>query len=116
MTDEITQPILDEVRSRLLAVTSEHANSMSYYRRRCDDELRDGSGGSDWFFEVAPDGTVTRQMEVYDDGSVLQYHADHLGDALGFLTDQPIDHAEVRLFAISRAEFQDSWRRKPLNS
>jgi hypothetical protein len=106
----------EELRSHLLAVSADQAASMAYYKRRWDEDRGDDYaawGCSDWFFEAAPDGTVTRHMENYDDGTVLQYHANHIEDVFGFLTDQPLDHAEYRPFAISRDEFEAAWASHP---
>ena len=106
----------EELRGTLLQVASDNAASMAFYKRRWDEDRGDDHaawGCSDWFFEVAPDGTVTRQMETYDDGTVLQYHANHIEDTFGFLTDQPLDHSEYRPFAISRDEFEAAWTAHP---
>lgn len=106
----------EELRCRLLAIAADYAASMAYYKRRWNENRGDECaewGCSDWFFEAAPDGTVTRHMEAYDDGTVLQYHANHIEDAFGFLADQPLDHVEFRPFAISREEFESAWASHP---
>ena len=64
-------------------------------------------GNSDWYFEVEPEQTVVRQMEVYDGGSVLQYAQQHLDDdGSGMLTDKAFDPAGFPCVEISRAEFE----------
>lgn len=42
-------------------------------------------GCSWWYFEFGPDGTITRQVEVYDGGVRLRYGPDHLEDTFGRL-------------------------------
>ena len=105
--DRRFEHIRDELREHLLHVVARNRDSMSYFKRRWEESC------SVFYFEVAPDGTATRQMEIYDQGTVLQYHADHLEDADGFLTDQPIYLSEFSEFAISREEFEAAWTSHP---
>ncbi len=110
----------EELRDFLQQVIASNSDSMHYYKRRWD-EIRDDEyaewGCSDWYFEVAPDGTVTRHMEVYDSGSVLQYHPHHIEDAFGFLSSAPINHSDFANFSLSRQEFETSWAsHTPTNS
>ena len=89
---------------------------MSYFKRRWDENRGDeysSWGASVYYFEIAPDGTATRQMEIYDNGIVLQYHANHLEDIFGFLTDSSIDLLEFSQFSISRQEFETAWASHP---
>jgi hypothetical protein len=89
---------------------------MIYFKRRWDESRGDeysAWGGAVYYLEVAPDGTATRQMEVYDSGTVLQYHADHVEDVFGFLTDQTVDLSEFYRFGISREEFESAWTSHP---
>lgn len=83
---------------------------MRYYQRAWADGE---SGPEEWYFEVAPDGTVTRQMELRTDGTAFKYHPDHLEDTPGFLTDQPIDHAEFAEYGISPETFERAWIAHP---
>jgi hypothetical protein len=108
--------IRDELRKHLLQVSTRNQNSMNYFKRRWDDSRADeyaAWGGAVYYFEVAPDGTATRQMEIYDSGTVLQYHADRIEDVFGFLTDQPIDRSDFFGFSISREEFETAWTSHP---
>ncbi|MEI9895843.1 MAG: hypothetical protein WDN28_18705 [Chthoniobacter sp.] len=85
---------------------------MLYYEGRWNENRGDefaSWGGSDWYFEVQPDGIVVRQMEVYDSGSVLQYDAEHLEDHYGMLADQPFDAETFPGSAITREEFEHAW-------
>ena len=114
--DERFRHLREELRDSLIQLTAANSNSMRHYKRRWDEDRGDeyaAWGCSDYYFEVAPDGTVTRHMEVYDNGSVLQYHAHHIEDAFGFLTDQPLDHSEYAPFSISRQEFETAWTSHP---
>jgi hypothetical protein len=91
-------------------------NLLTFYKRRWD-ECRSGEeaawGGCDYYFEVTPNGTVIRQMEIYDNGTILQFHANHIEDAFGFLTDLKVDLLEFSEFFISRDEFETAWSSHP---
>ncbi len=85
---------------------------MRYYKGRWDENRNDefaSWGASDWYFEVEPDKTVVRQMEVYDGGAVLQYDQRHLDDRFGMLTDQPLDAAGFPVVEIARDDFERAW-------
>jgi hypothetical protein len=85
---------------------------MRYYKGRWDEDRGDefaSWGMSDWYFEVAPDGTVVRQMEVYDGGVVLQYDQQHLDDRFGMLTDQLFDSEGTPVTPITQDAFELAW-------
>ena len=108
--------IFEKLRDDLLETVANNVGAMFYYKRHWDEDRADeyaAWGCSDWFFEAAPDGTVTRQMEVYDNGTVMQYHAHHIEDVFGGLSDQPVDHGEYNPFIISREEFESAWNARP---
>jgi hypothetical protein len=89
---------------------------LTFYKRRWDECRSDEHSawrGCVYYFEVAPDGTAMRQMEIYDNGTLLQYHADHIEDAFGFLTNLTIDLSEFSGFSISRDEFETAWSSHP---
>ena len=101
-----------KLRDYLIEITTKNHDSMHYFRRRWNETKLGESeewGFSYWYFEVAPDGTVTRQMEVYDNGTILRYHAHHIEDQYGSLAEKPIDHREFHPYSISRSEFEESW-------
>jgi hypothetical protein len=106
----------DALRDGSQQVSGSSQDLPTFYKRRWD-ECRSGElavwGGCVIYFEVAPDGTVMRQMEIYDNGTVLQYHANHLEDAFGFLTDLTIDLLEFSGFSISRDVFEAAWSSHP---
>ena len=106
----------DEIRDHLLQLSAASRDSLSYFKRRWD-ECRAGEyaswGCADYYFEVAPDGTVTRQMEIYDSGAVLQYYAHNIEDTFGGLADQPLGQSDYAPFSISREEFERAWLSHP---
>lgn len=85
---------------------------MRYYKGRWDEDRGDefaSWGASDWYFEVEPDKTVARQIEVYDGGVVLRYDQQHLDDKFGGLTDKPFDAAGLPVAEIARDDFERAW-------
>jgi len=106
----------DALRDGSQPVSESSKDVLTFYKRRWD-ECRSGElaawGGCIYYFEVASDGTVMRQMEIYDNGIVLQYHANHIEDAFGFLTDLTIDLLEFSGFLIPRDEFEAAWNSHP---
>ena len=106
------QARFDEIRTALLRIAEENRQAMKYYKRRWDEDRGDEFaewGSSDWYFEVVPDGTVIRQMEIYDNGTCLRYHADHIEDIYGGLAEKELDHSEFARFAITHEEFESAW-------
>lgn len=88
---------------------------MRYYRRRWDESRgddHDSWGSSDWFFEVADDGTVVRQVEAYDAGAVRRYSTDHPQDEDGSLSEAPFDAAEWEPYRITAEEFAQAWAQR----
>ena len=64
-----------------------------------------------WYFEAVEDGgevIVIRQLVIEGDGTRHAYSADHIEDAWGFLTDQPLDGSEG-LSACRAEEFHAAW-------
>ena len=85
---------------------------MRYYRGRWDEDRGDQFahwGASDWYFEVEPDNTVVKQMEVYDGGTVLKYDLQHLSDSFGMLTDKEFDPVGFPCTEIAREAFESAW-------
>jgi hypothetical protein len=67
---------------------------MTYLKCRWDEPRADIHGDwgcSWWFFELDPDGSVVRQVEVYDYGVRVRYDRDHLGDEFGKLGEGCLD-------------------------
>lgn len=68
------------------------------------------------YFEADDDLWISRQIEVYADGTVLQYDREHLDDRYGGLSEKPIDVDDFAPFAIMQAEFEEVWSRfRPVN-
>lgn len=89
---------------------------MRYYRRRWNDLRTDqytSWGPSWWWFETTDDGTVTRQVEVYDDGPTLGYSTDHAEDTYGELTTEPLDPREWQPYLAPPEGFENVWRSVP---
>ena len=92
---------------------------MKHYRRPWDEprgDQFDEWGTSVWYFEVGDDDVVLRQIEVYENGTVITYDADHPHDDYGGLSQVPLDPDEFAPFRISAVEFENVWdSTTPLN-
>ncbi len=71
----------------------------------------DGWGTSWWYFEVADDGQVTRQIEVYESGALLRYDVKWDVDAYGGLTTERLDLSESAYLDILGQDFEQVWER-----
>jgi len=91
---------------------------MRYFKRHWNegrgDEL-DAWGPATYFLEARPNGSVTRQVEVYSDGHVLAYDELLLEDRFGGLADQPLDLDTVAGFEVDQATFEAAWSVTPSN-
>jgi len=90
-----------------------------HFKRRWNESRGDDYddwGCSWWYFETSDDLFPARQIEVYDGGQVLFYHAAHLDDEFGGLGDQALDLDEFEPFRITLEEFDGIWNsRTPIN-
>src|SRR5262245_59238204 len=63
--------------------------AMRYFKyRRCwkpGDDGHPDMGDSWWYYEFGSNGTIIRQIILYDKGHRLRYDLDHLGDDYGEL-------------------------------
>jgi len=66
-------------------------------------------GTSWWYFEVADDGLVIRQVERYESGVLLHYGVEHEDDAYGGLAQEPLDLSESEYLCIREQEFEQIW-------
>ncbi|MGZ3182076.1 MAG: hypothetical protein ACXU8N_06505 [Telluria sp.] len=73
-------------------------------------------GTSWWYFEVAEDGWVMRQIEQYESGVTLRYDAEHQCDEFGLLCEKPLDLTEPEYCRIPPREFEASWIRAAPNN
>ena len=88
-----------------------------YFKRRwdqCRGDQYDDWGGSWWYFELEHSGNVLRQIEVYDNGTLLQYDQDHDDDAYGGLS-RSLELEDVAGFEIESQEFLETWSRPATN-
>jgi hypothetical protein len=72
------------------------------------DEFADWGSAVLWN-EMAEDGYVVRQLEVYENGVVLKYDALHLEDKYGFLSDQPLEPEKYGVPEVSAEAFEAAW-------
>ncbi len=90
-----------------------------YYKWSWDVSLGgeyDSWGRSTYFMEIDSDLYALRQIEVYENGNVLFYDINHIGDNYGMLCDKKIDDANIEEFEISETEFEQVWQSKfPMN-
>jgi hypothetical protein len=83
-----------------------------YYRRKWGEsrgDKYDHWGPASYFFETDDDGSVVRQVEVYEGGQILRYNQKHAADAYGMLSDQPIDIKQFQPFETGKEEFERAW-------
>lgn len=87
---------------------------MTYVKCRWEDDLGDacsGWGGSWWYFEVRPDGYVSRQVEVFDNRKRLRYGPDHPEDKFGRLCDLRLKETGMpTVEALTHDEFEAAWQ------
>jgi hypothetical protein len=84
-----------------------------YFKRRWEDsrgDYYDHWGTATYLFEVAEDGDVLRQVEIYDAGQKLRYDRDeNPGDLYGFFSEEPLDFEAFSPFEIESKEFDLVW-------
>ena len=80
-------------------------------------DAHDDWGTSWWYFEVADDGYVERQVEQYANGACLTYDRGHVEDKFGGLAEKPVEREDWKeLQPFSAAEFEAAWSSaRPLN-
>jgi hypothetical protein len=85
---------------------------LKYVKRHWNEtrgDQHDSWGTSWWYFEVAYDGEVTRQVEQYASGALLHYDAKRDVDAYGRLAAVPLDLSESAYLEIPDQEFEQVW-------
>ena len=93
---------------------------MNYFKQHWDEsrgDQYDHWGTSWWYFEADENMWITRQIEIYSNGNVLQYDREHVVDQYGMLSDQALEEKYILiLLKIDQNEFEEIWlSRKPLN-
>jgi hypothetical protein len=89
-------------------VRAAKCNSVKFFRRLGEENRGDqfaSWGGATYYFASDDSGRVERQIEVYEDGHVLDYDLVRVSDKYGGLTDQPLDLDEFAPFELTEAEF-----------
>ncbi|MES2694256.1 MAG: hypothetical protein V4773_12345 [Verrucomicrobiota bacterium] len=94
---------------------------MRYFKRPWDEsrgDEYDGWGTSVFYFEADDRLWVSRQIEVYANGTVLQYSDAHREDNFGQLAHCALEPLEEYISSeITPAEFEAAWaREKPVNA
>ena len=100
-------------RTAVSSVAGLYSRIVHYFKRRWVEDRGDQYadwGCSMWYFEAGADGYPTRQMEVYENGKVLQYDQQHATDSFGGLCDQPLDAVEFASSIITQTQFEQAWR------
>lgn len=82
-----------------------------YFKRRWDEDRGDefsSWGHAVYLFAADASGLVEQQFEIYDDGHVLAYDLNHVGDAYGMLTDQRLDIDDFLEDELTASEFAEA--------
>ena len=93
---------------------------MRYFKFHWNESRRDAHddwGTSWWYFEVADDGYVERQVEHYAKVLALTYDRGHLEDSFGRLAEKPVEREDwQKLQPFTAAEFEAVWSSaRPVN-
>lgn len=93
---------------------------MNYYRYTFTEHgRRDGYDGSvTAFYEVAPDMSFVRSLEVFEDGVAYSFDLEHAADTFGILPDTEMDVEAAKecgdIDEIGEDEFEQRWRETPV--
>jgi hypothetical protein len=86
---------------------------MNYYKwfwnETTGEPLTDAWGTSVYYIETGDDNFPTRQLVIYENGTVLKYDSENLDDEYGGLGDQPVDTEEFASLKIDADEFEQLW-------
>ena len=92
----------------------------TYYKRQWEeftgDPLTADWGECTLYFETDEAGVITRQLEVYENGSRLKYDEFFPADDYGYLSDQPLDLTDFAPFTIPAKEFEAEWEKDDLQN
>ncbi len=69
-------------------------------------------GHSWWYFEIDPTCNVIRQIEEYENGTILGYNSRKSHDDFGGLSTEPLDKSLAGFDFTSAAEFNGVWARR----
>lgn len=85
---------------------------MTYYSKDWPDARSDQYahwGSSRWYFETREDGSVVRQVEVYENGPRLRYNESHPQNEFGRLAETRLDLNQFAECEITAEEFTAAW-------
>lgn len=80
-----------------------------YWEESTGQDLTNSWGPSTYYFETDHEGSVLRQIEIFQNGNKLKYDQDHPEDDYGGLSDQQLDMDEFNDFKIDKSEFEKKW-------
>ena len=90
---------------------------MYYFKRYWDEStgntLTDSWGTSCFYFETEADGTVIRQIQVFDNNNALKYTVDYDEDGFGGLSEIALEIEEFERYHIEQSEFEWAWATVP---
>ena len=66
-------------------------------------------GHSTWYLEIGEEDFPNRQIELYDNGTILKYSRENPVDEFGELGDQKFDLSEFGGVECAKLEFDDCW-------
>ncbi len=108
----------DEQIERLLdsfTISKVQPAELRYVKRRWNENRGDKNdyfGHSWWHFEIDPACNVIRQIEQYDNGTILGYHSRKIQDEFGGLSTEPLDNSLSNFEFTSISEFNALWERR----
>lgn len=89
---------------------------LKYYKRNWDgttgEPLTDSWGTSIFFFETNEFGEVLRQIELFENGKILQYDKNYLEDEYGGLSEISLELIDFEDCKIVKSEFEIMWNKK----
>jgi len=87
---------------------------MQYFKRDWNEtrgDKYDSWGLSVWYFETNDHGKPVRHMELYENGKLLKYSADHMKDKFGFLARSAIPLKDFQENKIEKNVFFKLWNK-----
>jgi len=84
---------------------------MHYFKRTWSEsrgDKYDSWGASQWWFETDEEGYITRNLQVYQNGTALFYNNRHVEDEYGILPEDALSLSEFKDFSVSREDFEQA--------
>jgi len=94
---------------------------VKYYRYIFQEHARpDYAGSVTAYYEISPDNSFSRSLEVYDDGVAYSYDDSHESDEYGILPDAEMDeesaHDFGELTSLTLNQFNGIWTATAVNN